>query len=64
MCSHGATGPAPPPKWSGPRAAHARRAARRSYSKQWEVTVKRLGRWIDFANDYKTLDPSFMESVW
>lgn len=36
----------------------------RSYSKEWEVTVKRLGRWIDFENDYKTLDPSFMESVW
>ena len=26
--------------------------------------MKRLGRWIDFENDYKTLDPSFMESVW
>ena len=24
----------------------------------------RLGRWIDFDNDYKTLDISFMESVW
>jgi hypothetical protein len=36
----------------------------RSYSKEWEKTVKRLGRWIDFENDYKTLDPSFMESVW
>ncbi|WIA42068.1 hypothetical protein OEZ86_009348 [Tetradesmus obliquus] len=34
------------------------------YSKEWEVTVRRLGRWIDFENDYKTLDPSFMESVW
>jgi len=34
------------------------------YSKEWEVTVKRLGRWIDFENDYKTLDPQFMESVW
>jgi len=34
------------------------------YSKEWEKTVKRLGRWIDFQNDYKTLDPSFMESVW
>jgi len=22
------------------------------------------GRWIDFKNDYKTLDTSFMESVW
>lgn len=26
--------------------------------------MKRIGRWIDFENDYKTLDPSFMESVW
>jgi isoleucyl-tRNA synthetase len=26
--------------------------------------VHRLGRWIDFENDYKTLDPTFMESVW
>ena len=34
------------------------------YSKEWEKTVKRLGRWIDFENDYKTLDVSFMESVW
>lgn len=34
------------------------------YTKEWEGTVTRLGRWIDFKNDYKTLDPSFMESVW
>uniref|UniRef100_A0A8C4RAC4 isoleucine--tRNA ligase n=1 Tax=Eptatretus burgeri TaxID=7764 RepID=A0A8C4RAC4_EPTBU len=34
------------------------------YSKEWELTVKRLGRWIDFKNDYKTLYPWFMESVW
>lgn len=34
------------------------------YSAEWEKTVHRLGRWIDFKNDYKTLDPSFMESVW
>lgn len=26
--------------------------------------MERIGRWIDFDNDYKTLDPSFMESVW
>jgi isoleucyl-tRNA synthetase len=36
-----------------------------AYDKQeWEGTVKRLGRWIDFENDYKTMDPAFMESVW
>lgn len=34
------------------------------YTKEWEKTVTRLGRWIDFENDYKTMDPSFMESVW
>ena len=34
------------------------------YSSEWEATVKRTGRWIDFQNDYKTLDPPFMESVW
>ena len=34
------------------------------YSKEWQKTVERIGRWIDFDNGYKTLDPSFMESVW
>lgn len=39
-------------------------AAACRYAKEWERTVTRLGRWIDFENDYKTLNPSFMESVW
>lgn len=34
------------------------------YTAEWEKTVSRLGRWIDFKNDYKTMDPQFMESVW
>ncbi|CAH2009791.1 unnamed protein product [Acanthoscelides obtectus] len=34
------------------------------YSKEWEIIIGRIGRWIDFKNDYKTLHPSFMESVW
>ncbi|KAK2078938.1 hypothetical protein QBZ16_002628 [Prototheca wickerhamii] len=34
------------------------------YSSEWEKVVTRVGRWIDFRNDYKTMDPSFMESVW
>lgn len=34
------------------------------YSGEWERIVNRLGRWIDFKNDYKTLYPWFMESVW
>ena len=34
------------------------------YTEEWRTTVTRLGRWIDFDNDYKTMDISFMESVW
>jgi isoleucyl-tRNA synthetase len=34
------------------------------YTSEWEATITRLGRWIDFDNDYKTMDPTFMESVW
>ncbi|KAF9010556.1 tRNA synthetases class I-domain-containing protein [Cyathus striatus] len=34
------------------------------YSSEWRRTVERMGRWIDFDNDYKTLNISFMESVW
>lgn len=33
------------------------------YTKEWEEYVTRQARWVDFENDYKTLDPSFMESV-
>lgn len=29
-----------------------------------QTSVKRMGRWIDFKNDYKTLYPWFMETVW
>jgi isoleucyl-tRNA synthetase len=29
-------------------------------AQEWETTVRRVGRWIDFENDYKTLDPEFM----
>uniref|UniRef100_A0A6P7F3I2 Isoleucine--tRNA ligase, cytoplasmic n=1 Tax=Diabrotica virgifera virgifera TaxID=50390 RepID=A0A6P7F3I2_DIAVI len=34
------------------------------YSGDWEKIVSRIGRWIDFKNDYKTLYPWFMETVW
>ncbi|KAJ2492852.1 isoleucine--tRNA ligase [Coemansia sp. RSA 2050] len=40
------------------------RAIVMSCASDWHTTVERLGRWIDFDNDYKTLDASFMESVW
>ena len=30
----------------------------------FQKIVGRLGRWIDFKNDYKTLYPWYMESIW
>ena len=33
------------------------------YTKEWEEYVTRMARWVDFDNDYKTLDITFMESV-
>ncbi|GFN18760.1 isoleucine--tRNA ligase [Aspergillus tubingensis] len=34
------------------------------FASEWRQTIERLGRWIDFDNDYKTMNVSFMESVW
>ncbi|CAK7223694.1 hypothetical protein SCUCBS95973_005266 [Sporothrix curviconia] len=34
------------------------------YSAEWRSTIERLGRWIDFDNDYKSMDVTFMESCW
>lgn len=34
-----------------------------TYAKEWEDYVTRQARWVDFENDYKTMDTPFMESV-
>lgn len=34
------------------------------YTEEWKSTVSRMGRWVDFDRTYKTMDPSFMETVW
>ena len=34
-----------------------------AYTQDWERYVTRQARWVDFANDYKTLDLDYMESV-
>ncbi len=33
------------------------------YTGEWQDYVTRMARWVDFENDYKTLDITFMESV-
>jgi len=35
-----------------------------TYVEEWQKTVTRLGRWVDFDNDYKTMDVTFMETIW
>lgn len=35
-----------------------------TYVEEWRKTVTRMGRWVDFDNDYKTMDVTFMESIW
>lgn len=40
------------------------RAAILRFDKDWEVIIKRIGRWVDFQNSYKTMDKNYMESVW
>ena len=34
------------------------------YADEWKTIISRLGRWIDMDNDYKTMDRSYMETVW
>jgi len=39
------------------------RASVLRYTSEWREYVTRQARWVDFEHDYKTLDPTFMESV-
>ncbi len=31
---------------------------------EWEDTIERLGRWVEFQGAYKTMDKEYMESIW
>lgn len=35
-----------------------------TYAEDWEKTIKRIGRFIDMNNAYKTMDKAYMDSVW
>ncbi|MDD3159786.1 MAG: isoleucine--tRNA ligase [Candidatus ainarchaeum sp.] len=35
-----------------------------SFTADWKKTVRSLGKWIEFDNSYKTMDQTYMESVW
>ena len=34
------------------------------YTSEWRKTITRMGRWVDFDHDYKTMNPDYMESIW
>ncbi len=34
------------------------------YTEEWRQIVTRMGRWVDFDHDYKTMDLPYMESIW
>jgi len=34
------------------------------YTNEWKNTVERMGKWIEFDNSYKTMDNTYMETVW
>ena len=34
------------------------------YTSEWQRIMTRSGRWVDFDNDYKTMEPDYMESIW
>jgi len=40
------------------------RASVLKYTSEWETAVGRMGRWVDFRNGYRTMDKSYMESIW
>jgi isoleucyl-tRNA synthetase len=47
-----------------PRFNDACRASVLRYVGEWRRIITRLGRWVDFDHDYKTMNPDYMESIW
>jgi len=40
------------------------RSAVLTYTSEWKEMVRRIGRWVEFDTAYKTMDSTYMESVW
>ena len=60
----GLSGPAEIEAFGVERFNEAARARVAANTESWRAYTRRIGRWVDFENDYKTLDLTFMESVW
>ena len=35
-----------------------------TYASEWKKTIRRIARWVEFDNSYKTMDNDYIESVW
>jgi isoleucyl-tRNA synthetase len=60
----GISGPRQIEEFGVARFNEACRSLVQANTENWERVTRRIGRWVDFENDYKTLDLTFMESVW
>ncbi len=60
----GISGPQQIAEYGIDRFNEACRALVENTAEEWATMVRRVGRWVDMENDYKTMDPDFMESVW
>lgn len=60
----GISGPKQIAEYGVDRFNEVARSVVQANTENWEVLTERIGRWVDFENDYKTMDPEFMESVW
>ncbi len=34
------------------------------YTAEWKRLIDRVGRWVDWSSQYRTMDPEYMESIW
>ncbi len=62
--SLGISGPKQIAAYGIDRFNEACRALVENTAEEWATMVRRLGRWVDMDDDYKTMDLDFMESVW
>ena len=60
----GISGPRQIAEYGIDRFNEACRALVNTNTETWRRVVRRVGRWVDMDNDYKTMDTPFMESVW
>lgn len=51
-------------KWSLEEYVLTAKKSMEEISDEWEHTITRIGRWVDFKGAYRTMDKNFMESVW